>query len=132
MYIAQKGCFLEKRQVSVFRSEACVSENEQEPFSKTAYIAQKRIFSSWHRLGIMYYSNNFVKLLNTLTMIPTFNNTLQYLLIDKENAHIALSKASKKLNEEPVYKSSTFRTVGDMERGKFRRLFNRHKVAYRY
>lgn len=65
-------------------------------------------------------------------MIPTLNNTLQYLLIDTENAQIILSEASKKINEQPAYKSSSFRTVGDMKEGKFRRLFDRHKVAYRY
>jgi hypothetical protein len=65
-------------------------------------------------------------------MIPTIHTTLQYLLIDTENAQLILSEASKKINREPVYKSSTFRTVGDMEHGKFRRLFDRHKAAYRY
>ena len=64
-------------------------------------------------------------------MIPTLNNTLQYILIDTENAQIILSEASKKMNEQPAYKSSSFRTVGDMKEGKFGRLFNRHRAAYR-
>lgn len=66
-------------------------------------------------------------------MIPTIHTTLQYLLIDTENAQLILSEASKKMNEEqPAYKSPGFRTVGDMEHGKFRRLFDRHKAAYRF
>lgn len=65
-------------------------------------------------------------------MIPTIHNTLQYLLIDTENARLILSEVSKKINEQPVYKSSSMRTVGEMKEGKFRRLFNRHKAAYRY
>lgn len=65
-------------------------------------------------------------------MLPIINNTLQYILIDTENAQLILSEASKKMNEQPAYKSSSFRTVGDMEHGKFRRLFNRHRTAYRF
>jgi hypothetical protein len=66
-------------------------------------------------------------------MTTTFNNTLEYILIDRENAHITLSKASVKLNEtQPVFKKANFRTIADMGEGKFRRMFDRHKAAYRY
>lgn len=65
-------------------------------------------------------------------MLPNFNNTLQYLLIDRENAQIILSEASRKLNEEPVHKSSHIRTVSEMKEGKFGRVFNRHRTAYRF
>lgn len=66
-------------------------------------------------------------------MTTSFNNTLEYILIDRENAEIKLSKASVKLNEAlPVIKRSSFRTIADMGEGKFRRMFDRHKAAYRY
>ena len=65
-------------------------------------------------------------------MTPSFNNTLEYILIDQENAEIKLSKASVKLNEAQPLKRSTFRTIADMGEGKFRRMFDRHRVVYRY
>ena len=66
-------------------------------------------------------------------MTTSFNNTLEYILIDRENVEIKLSKASVKLNEaQPVSKRTNFRTVADMQSGKFRRMFDRHKVAYRH
>ena len=72
----------------------------------------------------------------TLTIIKTFEKSVAPatpILADNEDAHITLSKASIALNEAPpVYKSSTYRTVADMEGGKFRKLFDRHKTAYRY
>lgn len=65
-------------------------------------------------------------------MIPTIDITLEYILADTAHAQLTLSEASKKLNEaQSVYKSNIFRTVGDMEDGKFRRMFNRHRTAYK-
>ena len=64
-------------------------------------------------------------------MIPTIDNTLEYILADTENAQIILSEASKKMNEtQPVSTRRSLHTVGEMEFRKFRRLFDRHRTAY--
>ena len=64
-------------------------------------------------------------------MIPTIDNTLEYALVDTENAHITLSEASEKMNKmQPVSAGRSLHTVGEMEFGKFRRLFDRHRIAY--
>ena len=67
-------------------------------------------------------------------MTPTINNTLEYILVDTANTQITLSPASLQLNEaQPVSNvSRSLRTVGEMERGKFRRMFNRHRTAFRF
>ena len=66
-------------------------------------------------------------------MITTINNTLQNLLIDTENTQIKLSEASKKMNEVTPASGCgrSFHTVGEMERGKFRKMFDRHHAAFR-
>ena len=64
-------------------------------------------------------------------MIPTIDNTLEYILVDTENAQILLSEASKKMNEaQPASTRRSQHTVGEMENRKFRRLFDRHHIAY--
>ena len=67
-------------------------------------------------------------------MIPTINHTLEYILVDTANAQITLSEASWKLNEaQPVsHVRRSQHTVAEMESGKFRRLFNRHRTAFRF
>ena len=65
-------------------------------------------------------------------MIPTLNISLEYILADTANAQLTLSETSKQLNEaQSIYTSKVFRTVGDMEHGKFRRMFDRHRTAYK-
>ena len=65
-----------------------------------------------------------------LNKIKNFKN----IFVDVEGANIPMSKASQKLNQAiPKPKIiRSLRTVADMERGKFRRMFDRHKVAYGY
>jgi hypothetical protein len=67
-------------------------------------------------------------------MIPVINPQIEKLLVDAENTHITLSEDSWALNfSGPVtpIKRNT-QTVAEMKSGKFRRLFNRHSVAYRF
>ena len=67
-------------------------------------------------------------------MTTTINNTLKQILIDTENAQIILSKASLELNEahNVSHTRRSMRTVAEMEGGKFRRMFNRHRTAFRF
>ena len=65
-----------------------------------------------------------------LNKIKNFKN----IFVDVEGAHIPVSETSQKLNQtQPKSKIiRSLRTVADMERGKFRRMFDRHKIAYGY
>lgn len=65
-----------------------------------------------------------------LNKIKNFKN----IFVDVEGANIPVSEPSQKLNQtHPKPKIiRSLRTVADMERGKFRRIFDRHKIAYGY
>ena len=67
-------------------------------------------------------------------MTTTFKNFLKNIFVDVEGTQIPVSQPSQKLNsivpEGNIARS--FRTVADMESGKFRRMFDRHKVAFGY
>jgi hypothetical protein len=67
-------------------------------------------------------------------MITILNNIPEYKLIDVENTQITLSAASLKLNEaQPVSNPRrSLHTVAEMESGKFRRRFDRHRTAFRF
>ena len=67
-------------------------------------------------------------------MITILNNIPEYKLIDVENAQITISKVSLQLNEtQPAFNAGrSMRTMADMGRGKFRRMFDRHSVVYGY
>ena len=59
---------------------------------------------------------------------------LKNIFVDVEGANIPVSETSQKLNQaipKPKIVRS-LRTVADMERGRFRRMFDRHKIAYGY
>jgi len=61
-------------------------------------------------------------------MLTEIKNTRkENMFVDVEGAHIPVSET---VSATKVIRS--FRTVADMESRKFRRLFDRHKVAYRY
>ncbi len=58
-------------------------------------------------------------------------------LIDVEGAQIPLSEETMKLNisseNTPLAtQKKNYRSFAEMEHGKFRRLFNRHRIAYGY
>lgn len=59
---------------------------------------------------------------------------IKNIFVDVEGATIPVSETSQTLNHvNPKPKIvRNLRTVADMERGKFRRMFNRHKFAYGY
>ncbi len=65
-------------------------------------------------------------------MINFIKNNLKNIFVDVEGASIPISRTFQKLNQPAPKIARSLRTVADMERGKFRRLFNRHRVAYRY
>ncbi len=66
-------------------------------------------------------------------MIQTIENIQEYKLIDVENTQIIVSDASLKLNEEHLISiKRSLHTVGEIESGKFRRRFNRHRIAFRF
>jgi hypothetical protein len=67
-------------------------------------------------------------------MINKIKNNLKNIFVDVEGTTIAVSETSHKLNHAvPKPKIiRSLRTVADMERGKFRRMFDRHRVAYGY
>lgn len=61
-------------------------------------------------------------------MITEIKNTRkENMFVDVEGTHIPVNAT---VPATKVIRS--FRTVADMENRKFRRLFNRHKIAYRY
>lgn len=67
-------------------------------------------------------------------MIPVINHKIEKLLVDVENTYISLSEDSWAMNLSshkvtPIKRST--QTIADMASGKFRRLFNRHRTAYR-
>lgn len=55
------------------------------------------------------------------------NNRKENIFVDREGSHIPVSET---VSATKVVRS--FRTIADMERRKFRTLFDRHKIAYRY
>ena len=57
---------------------------------------------------------------------------LKNIFVDVEGATIPVSETSQKLNQAKPKIVRSLRTVADMERGKFRRMFDRHKIAYGY
>jgi hypothetical protein len=68
-------------------------------------------------------------------MIPVLNSKIEKLLVDVENAFLPLSQESWAMNQssQGVFpRSRNTQTVANMEAGKFRRLFNRHRTAYRF
>ena len=66
-------------------------------------------------------------------MIHTIDNTLENNLIDIENAQIILSEASLKLNQTQFASiKRSLHTVKEIESGKFRRRFDRHRTACRF
>jgi hypothetical protein len=71
-------------------------------------------------------------------MIQTLDNTLEYKLIDTENTQIKLSSPSDPglvpgLNENQFASiKRSMHTVSEIESGKFRRRFDRHRTAYRF
>jgi hypothetical protein len=66
-------------------------------------------------------------------MIQTLDNTLEYKLIDIENTQITLSAASLKLNEAQFASiKRSMHTVSEIEGGKFRKRFDRHRTAYKF
>jgi hypothetical protein len=60
-------------------------------------------------------------------MIQTLDNTLGYKLINVENTQITLSAASGFASIK-----RSLHTVSEIESGKFRRRFDRHRTAYRF
>ena len=64
-------------------------------------------------------------------MTPTIKN-LKNIFVDVEGATIPVRETSQNLNQEKPKITRSFRTIADMERGKFRRMFDRHKIAYGY
>ena len=60
-------------------------------------------------------------------MIQTLDNTLEYKLMDTENTQITLNTA-------PGFASikRSMHTVSEIEGGKFRRRFDRHRTAYKF
>ena len=54
------------------------------------------------------------------------NNRKENIFVDVEGAEIPVNE---RVSVKKVVRS--FRTVADMESRKFRRLFDRHKIAYR-
>ena len=74
--------------------------------------------------------NEFI---NYKAMINKIKNNLKNIFVDVEGATLAVSETSKKVNKTPKPKIvRNLRTVADMERGKFRRMFDRHRIAYGY
>jgi len=65
-------------------------------------------------------------------MINNIKNNLKSIFVDVEGATIPVSKTSQKIKQSTPKIVRNLRTVADMERGKFRRLFNRHSAAYGY
>lgn len=68
-------------------------------------------------------------------MITVKNIAKENFLVDKENTFITLSDDSWALNladqsTTPAKRST--QNVMDMQSGKFRKLFNRHRSAYRF
>ena len=66
-------------------------------------------------------------------MIQTIETIEKHKLIDVENTQIILSEASLKLNEEHLISiKRSLHTVSEIESGKFRRRFDRHRIAFRF
>lgn len=68
-------------------------------------------------------------------MIPVTNPKIEKILVEAEHAHISISEESWALNlsSQPVFpRKRNTQTIREMESGKFRRLFNRHRTAYRF
>jgi hypothetical protein len=68
-------------------------------------------------------------------MIPVLDAKIEKLLVDVENTYLPLSEEAWAMNQplQRVFpRKRNTQTVANMEAGKFRRLFNRHRTAYRF
>lgn len=57
---------------------------------------------------------------------------LKNIFVDVEGATIPVSETSHKLNQPAPKIVRSSRSIADIGRGKFRRMFDRHKLAYGY
>jgi hypothetical protein len=58
--------------------------------------------------------------------MTTFFQTIEHLLIDRENTNLSLCLESLRINQPEIQRS--VQPFSELKNGKFRRLFNRHSI----